>query len=90
MNDQNGQLHIDLKKHGFDAGSGVVTALKIVAQMPVGTSLSTLETTYGEQIWECTFGEGFRRDGRQDKCPHIAAALAFIEWKKHLDKINEK
>ena len=65
------------------------TALDIIAQMPgeaqyligktSGTTLSILPT--GE--WVCRWPiTAFQNDFRQDHCPHLAAAKAFIAWKK--------
>jgi len=81
MNDQNGQIHIDLNKYGFDACSCVVTALDIIAQIP-GATIGKLSN--GD--WACSWNlPNNYRDFRQDECPHKAAALAFIAWKKGLE-----
>ena len=64
------------------------TALDIIDQMPVGTKLQTLLDTKGNKIWECVFdinSNGYYADARQDPCPHKAAAIAFIAWKKGLE-----
>ena len=54
------------------------TALEIIEQMPHAT-IDKLIT--GE--WACYFPlPNNYMDYRQDPCPHRAAALAFIAWKK--------
>lgn len=54
-------------------------ALEIIEQMPPMTSIS--KNYFG--VWECSFVIGqYQTDYRADPCPHKAAALAFIAWKK--------
>lgn len=62
-----------------DGATFAPTALEIIEQMPLSTSIVKAE--FG--IWKVTFPlPSFQRDFRHDACPHIAAALAFIAWKR--------
>lgn len=62
--------------------NGFFTALEIIEQMPVGTYLEK----NANNLWYVHFGLPgfFQSDYRADECPHIAAAKAFIAWKKGL------
>ena len=61
-------------------GVSCVTAFSIIEQM-TGATIGKLIT--GE--WACCFLlPNNYTDFRQDECPHIAAAKAFIAWKKGL------
>lgn len=57
------------------------TALEIIEQMPIGTLIKK----HDDCDWTCWFPIGQNMgDYRSDKCPHKAAALAYIAWKKWL------
>ena len=77
LEDEDLQNLLELK--GFDAGeTHLVHALDILNQMPENT---TIERVVGG--WHCHFDMTHNyRDFRYDSCPHRAAALAFIAWKK--------
>jgi len=54
------------------------TAFEIIAQMPLGTRI-----LFDLSVWECWFPVAqMQEDFRYDVCPHKAAALAFIAWKR--------
>jgi len=79
----------ELMEHGLAWGlwQQPPTGFDIVEQMPVGTKLQTLVEETGGLVWECVFDidqSGHYQDGRQDPCPHKAAAKAFLAWKKGL------
>lgn len=60
--------------------NGFFSALEIMEQMPDETAL---EKVYDG--WNCYFDIAMhQRDFRHDTDPHMAAALAFIAWKKGL------
>lgn len=78
-------LSLELKRAGYSFKDGyLVTALEIIAQMPIGTSLATLvDPKNTDTIWECKFSlPMMQMDSRFDKCPHKCAALAYIAWAK--------
>lgn len=55
------------------------TALEIIDQMPFGT----YPCKNADGLWYVWFElPGYQRDFRHDACPHIAAAKAFIAWKR--------
>ncbi len=55
------------------------TALEIIEQMPNGTHIKKNP----DGLWYVWFElPGFQRDFRHDTCPHKAAAMAYIAWKK--------
>ncbi len=57
------------------------TALQIIEQMPPGTRI-----LFDLSVWEVWFPVAqMQEDFRYDTCPHKAAALAFIAWKKGLE-----
>ena len=62
-------------------GESAVNAFSILDQMP-GATIGKLSN--GD--WACSWNlPNNYRDFRQDECPHKAAALAFIAWKKGLE-----
>lgn len=57
------------------------TAIEIIEQMPPGTRI-----LFDLSVWEVWFPVAqMQEDFRYDTCPHKAAALAFIAWKKGLE-----
>ena len=57
------------------------TAIEIIEQMPPGTRI-----LFDLSVWECWFPIAqMQEDFRYDTCPHKAAALAFIAWKKGME-----
>ena len=73
-----------LRDAGFASGiwQKTPTALEILEQMPPMTSIS--KNYFG--VWECSFAIGpYQTDYRADPCPHKAAALAYIAWKKGME-----
>ena len=75
------KMAYELEGHGYEWESGIPTALDIIAQMP-GATIGKLSN--GD--WACSWNlPNNYRDFRQDQCPHKAAALAFIAWKKGLE-----
>lgn len=64
-----------------DGGVFLPTALHIIEQMPDRTYIQ-----FDLQNWECWFGITFmQKDFRHHKCPHEAAALAYLAWKKGME-----
>ena len=58
------------------------TALEIIDQMPEGTHIKKNL----DGLWYVWFNlPSMQHDFRHDKCPHVAAAKAFIAWKKGLE-----
>ena len=58
------------------------TAIEIIEQMPEGTHIKKNL----DGLWYVWFNlPSMQHDFRHDKCPHVAAAKAFIAWKKGLE-----
>ena len=58
------------------------TAIEIIDQMPEGTQIKKNL----DGLWYVWFNlPSMQHVFRQDQCPHKAAALAFIAWKKGLE-----
>lgn len=64
--------------HNFKEMYYAPTALEIIAQMP-GRWLSRDRDGLWHVTWTVT---QYYQDERIDACPHRAAAMAFIAWKK--------
>lgn len=72
-----------LREYGFpwSISQQNPTALQIIEQMPPGTRI-----LFDLSVWEVWFPVAqMQEDFRYDTCPHKAAALAFIAWKKGLE-----
>ena len=68
---------------GFSHAKNCPTAISIIDQMPYETTIE--KPFFG--LWRVSFpmAQNYPPDFREDKCPHKAAALAFIAWKKGLE-----